>query len=242
VTSSTLSPTNSTVSSTSAQLYELAQTIFLTVTDTHYQHVRQPAAAQVTFAPDGKTCQVHSDCSGWVSYLLDKVAPAQYQAILSLRPWAPHALAEAFAHFFQQLQQGAVSPGWEGIKSVHDLRQGDLVAWVLAAPPSGPRGNTGHVMIVADQPVVEVAPDTQLRFLSVPVIDCSSVWHFPPEQLPPLAAQTARDGVGNGCVRIVLDANDNPIAYWEGTYSGEKKTPILGPEPSSVISFARLGG
>ena len=85
----------------------------------------------------------------------------------------------------------------------------------------------------------ERVKDHEIRYISIFVIDSSSVCHFKPEYYPPQAFQTHRDGLGKGFIRLILDEKDNPAGYWEGTYSGEKKKKLDEPTYCSVISFAR---
>ena len=105
------------------------------------------------------------------------------------------------------------------------------------------QGNTGHVAIVAGAPqaVAEVSLDDRIiRYVPVPVIDSSSVAHFRPEALPPLAHQKSRNGVGKGMIRLILDDRDRAVGYWEGTFWSEGGKELQSPSYSKRIEFARL--
>jgi hypothetical protein len=78
------------------------------------------------------------------------------------------------------------------------------------------------------------------RYFDIEVIDSSSVYHFPPEYLPPKAFQKHRNGLGVGRVRIILNESNNPIGYWAGTFWGEGQKPVQKPTLSKEISFARM--
>ena len=244
--SSSVEPASAKVqtSSLSEKLYALAQTVFNQATSSHYQHRHEAAAAQVVFSPDGKTCTALTDCSGFVSYLMVEVAPLQYKQLLPNADLnSPHPLAGKFAWFFSNLT--TANGGWVKVPNVQSLRCGDLIAWHdnSAQTPGPGHHNTGHVMVVAAQPsepVEEMVAGSQIRYVSVEVIDCSSDRHFPKEELPPLAGQLQRDGLGKGTVRIVLDSEGNSIGYWEGTYSSERNAPIDAPSSTDMIGFARL--
>src|SRR5262249_29424634 len=137
------------------------------------------------------------------------------------------------------------SDGWLGVKSVEGLKPGDLIAWESPKFEEHHKGNSGHVMMVAGEVGAiksETVEGQAIRFVGVPVIDSSSVRHFPPEQLPPQAHQTGRDGVGKGVVRIILDERNRPIGYWEGTYWSEGDKPIRKPTMTDSVSFGRLVG
>jgi hypothetical protein len=171
----------------------------------------------------------------------------QYRAVAALQPGRPYPQAKSYARFFAGLREGNPERGWLKIVNPRDLKRGDIMAWekqpVGYAKPGRRRGNSGHVMMVIDAPgevEIEEVEGKPLRFLSVRVIDSSSVVHFPPEELPPLCAQNARDGLGIGYVRLVLDGGLKPIGYWEGTYWGEGRKAINHPSYSDTVAFARL--
>jgi hypothetical protein len=119
-----------------------------------------------------------------------------------------------------------------------------MIAWEKPINPDATKkGNTGHVMIVAEQPGAaefDTVGDQKIRFVAVKVLDCSSVTHFTPETLPPHAQQQQRDGLGKGVVRLILDENSQPIGYWEGTFSNVSQKEIKHPTYTKDIGFARL--
>jgi len=126
-----------------------------------------------------------------------------------------------------------------------ELRPGDIIAW-----SSMPKSNNtekihtaGHVMLVAQPPTgphAETVAGVPYRYMSVLVLDSSSVKHFPPETLPPQAKQVERNGLGFGVVRLLLDEHDKPIGYWEGTWWGEGRKSIRHPTHTSILGFGRL--
>ncbi len=215
-----------------------AQTILDRADSSHYQHNSVPAGDQVS-VKDG-ACACNNDCSGFVSYLLNAVSPDHYRQIHDLEPDHNYPQAKIYTQFFRSLNAASAQGGWQLINSLNELRPGDLIAW---QKPSA-TGNTGHVMIVAETPRAfescYLTGGGLVRYAPIEVIDSSSVRHFPPEELPPLAHQTQRDGVGKGYVRIIVDDRDQPIGYWEGTYWGEGEKPINRPTMTDAIGFARM--
>ncbi len=217
------------------QIFDDAASLLGSVKDVHYEHLHSPAADQVS----GSTA--HNDCSGFVSYLLAKHAPDQYSIIAAEQPTKDYPQAKTYAKFFSELRDG--KSGWSKVQDIRALRRGDFIAWAKPVVPGQKSGNSGHVAIVAASPAAaETAStgDKQVRFVSIKVIDSSSVDHFAPDILPPNAGQQHRDGLGEGYIRIIVDADYNPIGYWEGTYWNEGNKPISGPSFSPVIGFARL--
>lgn len=220
------------------KIFNKAESLLGTVKDVHYEHLHSAANQQV----DGNIA--HNDCSGFVSYLLAKYAPAQYSAIASEQPDKNYPQAKIYAQFFNTLSAAQSShAGWLKVDNFRDLKRGDFIAWAKQVVPGQKPGNSGHVAIVAEPPG-DVAETTvnekQVRFIALKVIDSSSVDHFPPDTLPPNAGQKHRDGLGEGFVRIIVDADNHPIGYWEGTYWNEGDKPIKGPSYTPTIGFARL--
>lgn len=249
--------------STADKVLRKAESLLNTVKDVHYEHLHSPANRQI----DG--CVAHNDCSGFVSYLLSKYAPAQYLTISSEQPNKSYPQAKIYAKFFSQLEseqseqlkqcarserseQSAqfahtsrvrTTSGWLKVYNFHDLKRGDFIAWAKVVEPGQKPGNSGHVAIVVEPPgnvEEETINEKQVRFIAIKVIDSSSVDHFPPDFLPPNAGQKHRDGLGEGFVKIILDADDHAIGYWEGTYWNEGNKPIKAPSYTPTIGFARL--
>lgn len=219
-----------------ANAFAKAHWIFDNAQTTHYKHNKLTAEQQ--WQVGAGTCGMEADCSGFVSYVLHSVAPNQYENIHALQPDRPYPQSKTFAKFFNSLSNSAPTNGWIRVSSFSDLRRGDVIAWEKPLPP-GSRGNTGHVMFVAQRPgAVEMINGK--KFVPITVLDSSSVTHFPPETLPPHTHQRARDGLGKGVIRLLLDADNKPIGYWEGTYSAERKKQISEPTLSNNIGFGRL--
>jgi cell wall-associated NlpC family hydrolase len=215
--------------------------IFDNTRQNHYDHTPGSAKKQVEVEEGNVTTE--TDCSGFISYVLTTVARKHYEEVLDFNG-GRRPRADNYAQFFAQLSSQPRN-GWLAINSVTELQPGDIIAWESPHYEKYHEGNTGHVMMVLEQPgsiKEETVNGKKIRFVGIPVIDSSSVCHFSPETLPPLTHQDRRDGVGKGTVRLVLDDRNKPIAYWEGTYWGEGQKQITKPTPSQIIYFARLIG
>ncbi|MBX9689669.1 MAG: DJ-1/PfpI family protein [Candidatus Obscuribacterales bacterium] len=221
--------------SLSERALHLAESIFSNARDVAYEHHEVRASRQIAAAPDGALV-AHTDCSGFISYIVESVAPKHYAVVREREPGASYPQAKIWASFFDTLNSNTATDGWLGISDWRNLRPGDFIAWKEGSDAAR---NTGHVMMVLHQPG-SIQELNGYRYIEIPVIDSSSVYHFPPERLPPNANQTRRNGVGEGCIRLILSASDQPIGYWAGTYWGEGDEPVTRPSFSKLIRFARM--
>jgi hypothetical protein len=131
------------------------------------------------------------DCSGFVSWVLGQVAPNHLDMI---QPSGTETRlhAQDYYNFFSGLPLTDAN-GWWQIAALADAGRGDLIAWAL--PPSS--GSTGHVFIVAEQPV---ALDSST--MAVPAYDASDVLHYDDSRyLGPGQQQT---GVGSGTFHLQI--------------------------------------
>jgi hypothetical protein len=209
-----------------------------------YEHNNKRPADQVEESMRNGEVSVQTDCSGFASWVLHNVSPDRLWAVEALQPGHECPQAKTFARFFASLPTDKPFSGWIGVPAVSDLKRGDFIAW-SDGKGDGERGNTGHVMIVAERPgppEQTVVDGKTLTYVSIRVIDSSSVVHFAPETLPPFAGLKHRDGLGEGYVRLVLDGDGRPVERWEGTYSEGKRRDITHPSPSPIISFGRVVG
>ena len=218
------------------QALKVAESAFDSASVVGYVHRNALASKQVVSQSDG-CVEAKTDCSGFMSYVVHSVAPKHYRAIRSLEPQKSYPQAKIWAQFFDSLDSSQARDGWLAISNWKDLKPGDLIAWQEGK--ISPGGNTGHVMMVQGKPS-EIQQQKEVRYFEVPVIDSSSVYHFPPEHLPPKASQAHRNGIGTGNVRIILSADNSPIGYWAGTYWGEGQKQINGPTFTKLVRFARM--
>jgi len=220
-------------------IYNKAEDIFENTLRSHYEHLHENAAEQIQ-EKNGQYCAT-TDCSGFVSYVLNSTAPNHYAQILKLSGRTyPHAAI--YAEFFRSLPEDKASNGWLRISKFEDLKRGDLIAWEKINSSRKHHG-TGHVMIVVntpEKPIEENYKNQTIKYVEVYVLDSSSIEHFPPQNLPPLIHQSSRDGIGKGMIRLILDDNNNIIGFWEGSFSHERDQSIEGPTYTDKVGLARL--
>ena len=148
------------------------------------------------------------DCNGFVGFVLAEIAQEHFHMIT---PEPNHTLPRAFIYqrYFANLSTGGTG-GWIQVLRLADARVGDIVAWALTAAPD--RGkNTGHVMIVADDPV-----DLGDNTLSVRVYDSSDVIHY--DDTRGRGGDSPPTGVGVGTVRLRVGPcwKSDGVPVWEG--------------------------
>lgn len=231
------------------ELYARAYSIFERASEVHYKHDNSDDDDSQVVDSDYQ-CKALCDCSGLVSYVLQTIAPKHYEVLKNSSSRSGHPLASTYERFFSSLSTTKLTDGWMQVANYKDLCRGDLIAWKKPLPPPSPdgtavphkRGNTGHVMIVESapsEPQRGSANGQDFLYVNIPVIDSSSVDHFPPEQLPPQAHQAHRDGIGRGTIRLLVSESGQPVGYWEGTYWGEGNKEIKKPTYTNDIAFAR---
>jgi hypothetical protein len=140
------------------------------------------------------------DCSGFVSYILGRVAPVHLNLIPIVGPES-RLLAQDYYDFFSTLPTETTN-GWRQILYLPDARRGDLIAWAL--PPA--RGSTGHVFVVAADPVT-VAENT----LAVMAYDASDIFHY--DDSRGNGPGQFRTGVGSGTFHLQINSAGTPVSF-----------------------------
>jgi hypothetical protein len=163
------------------------------------------------------------DCSGFVEYILARVA-SNHLDLIPLSAGETRLLAHDFEKFFASLPT-ETADGWRQIPDLRDVRRGDLIAWMLRDEPPG---DTGHVFFVAEQPVV-VDPATPTT-MAVMAYDSSDIRHYDDSRGP--GPDQFKTGLGWGILHLQIDSAGKPVAYQFGP--GD---PI---DPDSRIAIARL--
>jgi hypothetical protein len=141
------------------------------------------------------------DCSGFVSWILQQIAPRHLQQI-PVDASAGRPLARDYYEFFAARPVEA-EQGWRQIFGLGNVGRGDLIGWLL---PETPHRDTGHVFIVQALPLPN--PDGTLR---VSVIDASDVKHF--DDSRGTGPGQFATGVGSGFIHFTVDGNGNPTAF-----------------------------
>jgi cell wall-associated NlpC family hydrolase len=155
------------------------------------------------------------DCSSLACHILSKAAPASLESV-PVDPRYRHARAKNFCDTFLQSPADKARNGWLRIVRVIDAEPGDFIAW--KKDPMPPKGNTGHVVMVLEKPVLE--SDGTVR---VVVLDASSGRHANDTR------KKGENGVGSGTIWFKVDESGAPVAvHW----STRKRPPI--PHPIGI--------
>jgi hypothetical protein len=162
-------------------------------------------------------CEV--DCSGFLVTLLKHKAPKHLE---SIRTTHKRPLAEDFYAAFT-VKQGPPARGWKPIERLADARPGDVLAWIKADHVPG--DNTGHVMLIAENPVGESAEHFRVR-----IFDSTLHGHAHDER-----TKTERSGIGQGTLWLDVDDRGRPIGYrWKSRMGMPHTAPIAIGRPIPV--------
>ncbi len=181
-----------------------ASRIFSSAHSTTYQH--RTSVDEATGAFD-------VDCSGFVGYVLARVAPdarSELKAATEKRP-----RAKDFTDFFASLSAegsdapkaaGSPTAHWRRVPRAADLRPGDVIAW--KRPADSHSKNTGHTLIV--RAPVTVRADV----VEVPIYDSTGLRHGSSD----VRAAGSKSGVGEGTIALDVNVSGAPIAFrWATT-------------------------
>jgi hypothetical protein len=171
-------------------LADAAQQLLSEVHETHYQHKTHIDIAAGAY---------DMDCSGFVDYLLKRVAPRRFSQI-PIEPAHARPRAAMYFQFLNRLRQQPVA-GWQAVYQLADARRGDIIAWELQASTQEP-GDTGHVVIVAATPVLKTK-----NLYAVEVYDSSGI-HHDNDSRPEHTS-----GVGKGVITFRINQSGLPIAF-----------------------------
>lgn len=212
---------NAKEASTAGQIAGEAERILSNVVETRYQHTTD-------IQPD--TGIYYCDCSGYVSYVLQQIAPKHLQAIPKESNWdRPRAFK--YYQYFASLASNA-SGGWHPIHHLMDSLPGDILAWEeTTVDPPPPNMDTGHVLILAEEPKL-----LDNGVMSVAVYDSSDVLHF----------EDSRDqdgefesGVGAGVLRFKTDSTGHPTAVQFNAQRSFHNHPIAIGRCEKLSNFAK---
>jgi hypothetical protein len=151
------------------------------------------------------------DCSGLLDYAARQAIPADADALptsTSVRP-----LAGDIEHYLHEALEHPVA-GWTAIRSVAELRPGDVIAWL--ATEDSTTGDTGHTMVVLAPPTTDPAHPGEWL---VQVADSTLHPHAQDSR------QRGDTGLGTGTIGLLADAAGLPTGfYWRGGVSREAKS------------------
>ena len=176
-----------------AQLASQAETIVNTLVETKYQFAE---------AIDADAGSYDCDCSSFVSFVLDQLAPRHY-ALIPKEPGKARPRAFKFHDFFASLPSGP-QPEWRRVDTLADAARGDILAWRFA--DIVPHHDTGHVVFLAEAPTVDEA-----GVWSVRVYDSADGPHFEDTRGP--GEGRFPNGVGSGFLKFRVDSAGRPTAF-----------------------------
>jgi hypothetical protein len=188
----------------SKSVYDEAMRILSSIQSTKYVHKTDI---------DEKEGHYYCDCSGFVGYVLIRtVSKNDHNGPLHDGDRRPVA-AEFERHFENAPTKPGRSVQWQRIMRVEDARPGDVIAWRLAVPKPN---DTGHVVIVAERPVVE---DDGL--VKVTAIDSTVL------PSPDLTGDKGKSGIGRRTMWFTVDEDGQPTGYIRGSRSATPKTDAI---------------
>jgi hypothetical protein len=184
-----------------------AQRILKSIKSTEYKH---------TTAIDEAKGQYYCDCSGFVGYVLNQTVAKDNPKGGPLGNGKKRPLAMDYEKTFAKAPTKADgTSGWQKVERVVDARPGDVIAWRHDEPKPG---NTGHVVIVAQVPVVE--EDGMVR---VVIIDSTTKPHVDDTR------KAGTSGIGRCTMWFTVDDEGRPKGTVRGARTAEPKV-----EPISI--------
>ena len=181
-------------------VHEEAVRILNGIQSTVYQH---------TTEIDEKAGSYRCDCSGFVGYVLNRTV-AQQDQLGPLANKKNRPLAMDYEKFFATAPTKTKGEErWQQVVRLTDARPGDVIAWRHEKPKPG---NTGHVVIVDQRPVVE--EDGLVR---VVIIDSTTK----PQADDTRAKGTS--GVGRGTMWFTVDEEGRATAHIRGSRTAKAK-------------------
>ena len=165
------------------------------------------------------TAESHTDCSGFIDHLL--MHCYKYDAA-AFKQWFGSSRPTA-ARYHEAIIEGK---GFVRLQRVQDLRPGDLIAVKYLQR----KDNTGHVMLVAGEPVRMTATKPLIEGTgqwSVVVIDSSESGHGAADTRHKRGAGGKdHDGLGKGVLRLYTTRQGEVAGFsWSILSHSEFKTP-----------------
>jgi hypothetical protein len=184
-------------------VHDEAVRILESIRTTKYQHKTEIDEDQGSYL---------CDCSGFVGYVLNRTVGKEGGGALGDGRKRP--LAMDYEKFFAAAPASRNgNSGWQRITRLADARPGDVIAWRHEKPKPG---NTGHVVIVGERPVLEV--DGLVRVVT---IDSSTLLLHDDKNAE------GNTGVGRRVMWFTIDNDGRPVSYIRGSRTAELKTEAI---------------
>jgi hypothetical protein len=188
----------------SKSVYDEAMRILSSIQSTKYEH---------TTNIDEKEGRYYCDCSGFVGYVLNRtVSKDDRSGPLHNGDRRPVA-AEFERHFEAAPTKSSRSTLWQQVTRLEDARPGDVIAWRLAVPKPN---DTGHVVIVAEQPVVENDGIVKVVAIDSTVLPSADI-----------TADKGKTGIGRRTMWFTVDQEGRPSGYIRGSRTATPKTDTI---------------
>jgi hypothetical protein len=153
------------------------------------------------------------DCSGFVGYVLNRTV-GQDEGKGPFGDGRNRPLAMDYEKFFAAAPTKPNGKDrWQRIERLADARPGDVIAWRHEKPRPG---NTGHVVIVAERPVLE--EDGLVR---VVFIDSTTRPQADDTRAP------GTSGIGRGAMWFKIDEQGRAVAHIRGSRTVEAKVEAI---------------
>lgn len=193
--------------SVSGRVFHEAEHVLRNTRHTKYQHQQFIDEATGTY---------DVDCSGFVSYVLSRVAKS-HLALIPKETWWPVPRAYKYYRYFAELPTDA-SNGWRKVERLGEARRGDIIAWELPGEISKDH-DTGHVFIVAETP--SLIGD---GLMAVRAFDSAALAHY--DDTREDRNGVFHDGVGEGTFHLRVDTDGKPVEFQFGSGDRFHKDPI----------------
>jgi hypothetical protein len=188
----------------SKSVYDEAMRILISIQSTKYEHKTNI---------DESKGQYYCDCSGFVGYVLNRtVSKDDRSGPLHNGDRRPVA-AEFERHFENAPSKSGRSVLWQQVVRLEDARPGDVIAWRLAVPKPN---DTGHVVIVAERPVVESDGIVKVLVIDSTVLPSTDI-----------TTDKGRTGIGRRTMWFTVDNDGRPNAYIRGSRTATPKTDAI---------------
>ena len=203
--------------STTRNVHEEAMRILNSIQLTEYRHDTDI---------DEKKGAYYCDCSGFVGYVLGRTV-AKEDGKGPFHDGRKRPLAMDYEKGFAKApEKPNGTGGWQQIVRVADARPGDVIAWRHEVPKPG---NTGHVVIVDQAPVVE--KDGLVR---VAIIDSTTL---PSSDL----AGKGKSGIGRRTMWFTVDQDGRPVGSVRGSRTAKPKVEAISIGRALPASEAATG-
>jgi len=196
---------NRPANSAARSVHEEATRILNSIRTTKYKHSTEI---------DEKKGVYLCDCSGFVGYVLNRSVGEDGTGALGDGRKRP--LAMDYEKFFAAapVKTGKDKAArWQRVVHLADARPGDVIAWRHEKPMPG---NTGHVVIVDQRPILE--NDGLVRVVFIDSTTRPQVDDTRPK---------GTSGIGRGSMWFKIDDQGRPIAHIRGSRTAEPKAESI---------------